>query len=574
MIRASWWLGVLALCLCGWTGCAGDKDATEDPVLIRAGDRVFHLSDVEHEADRVRGEGWWDRVDRDRRLEFTNLIAKKEILVLNAIEKAGGELTPRSQIIWNRWLEKQAQNRYLEHLRRSIEIPPTVYDSVAAVMQEERFLVQVVCDDESTAREIHAGVRAGGDFDAIASDYEERMSERVHFVTVGWVTQPRLAPPIAEALFALEEPGAVSEPFETMRYGWHIVRYDSLRTTGLGPESPEVRAVAEPLYVSKRMRASAQEIKDKYDLRYHDECIEPIRRAFAAMYDSMNVGRSSGVAIDWQALPPPLHRFTAQERAMPFVEYSGGTLTLGDFVRDLLYVDLDYWPTIGDSAATSFKVRGRMDRWIRMREVEALDLFAEPDFARAMQRKRDELFLEQFERANLAMFRPTASEDEIRAFWDANQNRYVSRDLVGYSLLRFPAGAENLAWRTHEQILAGADFARAAGNARASNKFVIFEADLDPTSGPPYEDITALAMEYAPHEDGTPFVTQPLPLPDGDFVILRVYFRQKPNTLDFASARDFVERDLLREQIERDLLAMLDELKETYRLQVFEAYVP
>ncbi len=574
MTRARMWIGSVVLLVAYLVGCGGEQPPAEDPVVIQAGDRELTLADVVSEAERVRGEGWWERVSHEDRMEFVNLLANKEVLVLNAMDQFDGEFTDRSQLIWNRWYEKQAQARFIQVQRASIDVPESVYDSVAALMQEERYLVQVVCDDESTARDIYAGVQAGGDFDAIATDFEQRMPERVHFVTVGWVVQPRLAAPIAEALFALDEPGKISEPFETLRYGWHIVRYDSLRTTGYTADAPEVKGITDPVYIGNEMRKFADDIQDRCDLSYHFENVDPIARAFAAMYDSMNAGRATSAALDWQALHPPLHRFSPEEKALPLVDYAGGTLTIGDFVETLEHIDIDYWPTMTDSAVLTVKIKGRMDRWCRMREIEKSDLDQDPDFQRAQRLKRDELFLEQFEQANIEMFNREVSEEQVRAYWDEHQDRYVSRDLVGYGFLRIPAGNEDLAWRTYDQIQRGADFGRAATNALKTNKFVVYEAQLDPTWGPPYEEITDLALNYAPQEDGTPFITEPLALPGGDFVILRVYFRQAPNTLDFESARSFVTRDLQRELIERDVMAMIDELKARYNLQIHEELVP
>lgn len=574
MTRARMWIGGVVLLSAYLVGCGGEGPPAEDPVIIEAGDRQLTLGDVVSETERVKGDRWWEQVTHEDRMAFVDLLANKEVLVLNAMEQFDGEFTDRSQIIWNRWYEKQAQTRFTQMRRAAIEVPQSVYDSVAALMQEERYLVQVVCDDESTARDIYTGVQAGGDFDAIAGDFEERMPERVHFVTVGWVVQPKLASPIAEALFALEEPGTISEPFETLRYGWHIVRYDSLRTTGYTAEAPEVRALTDPLYIGRQMRDFAHGIKDACDLSYHFENLDPMARAFAAMYDSMNAGRASSMALDWQALKPPVHRFSPEERALPLVEHAGGTMTIGEFVKSLERIDLDYWPTMTDSAMLTLKIKGRMDRWCRMREIEQTDLDQDPDFQRAQRLKRDELFLEQFERTNIEMFNREVSEEQVRDYWNENRDRYVSRDLVGYGFIRFPMGTEDLAWRTYDQIQRGADFGRAATNALSTSKFVVYEAQLDPTWGPPYEDLTALALDYAPQEDGTPFITEPLPLPGGEFVILRVYFRQEPNTLDFESARGFVTRDLQRELIERDVLAMLDELKAKYNLQIHEQRVP
>ena len=115
---------------------------------------------------------------------------------------------------------------------------------------------------------------------------------------------------------------------------------------------------------------------------------------------------------------------------------------------------------------------------------------------------------------------------------------------------------------------------QAATQARKTNGYVMFESGLDPTWGPPHEDVTQVALSFEPQPDGTPTITEPQPIGDGELVILRVYFRRAPETLDFETARDFVARDLQRQLIETEVVGMLDRIKEKHSLEVNYDLIP
>ncbi len=559
-------LGLLA-------GCAGEQQA-DDPVIIRAGTREVLLSDLVRAADGLRGPGHWDGLDSDGRREFVDLVAKKEMLVLHAIDAEGGKLNPRSEHIWNRWYERQLYRRFNEDRRASLVMRAGLLDSLAVELSKERYLVQVVCTYQEDAQDIYDRIAAGADFDVIGREYEARRPEHIHHVTVGWVQKPLLAGPIAETLFSLEEPGVANPPFETQRFGWHVVRYDSARTTTLSAQDSLVQVRGREWFGRTSQMRWREYLNEKYAWNYDFAHIGVLMRVFAAMHDSMRVCIQSGIETDWQELSTPVHRLLPEEAKLPLATWSGGTLTLGDYVSGLDEIDLDFWPTAGDSSTTSTQIMSRMRRWMEIQEAEASTTASDPDFLMACRLKRDELFIEQYEVKHAQVFAPEVSDAEVAAYWEAHTDRYLSRDLVGYAFMRFPAGNEDLAWRTYEHLQRGADMNQAATQARKTNKYVIFESGLDPTWGPPYDDVTEVALNFKPGPDGTPTITEPQPIGDDELVILRVYFRRAPETLDFETARDFVARDLQREMVESEVMGMVDKIKEKHGLQVSYDLIP
>jgi len=306
----------------------------------------------------------------------------------------------------------------------------------------------------------------------------------------------------------------------------------------------------------------------EYDFKVIEENIGPLMVHFPAMYESLDTARKAGTELDYQALPPPLHRFSPEERALELVRWSGGVFTVGDFVKSLWDIDLDYWPTIGDVKKISTQVIRRMTRWAYMEVTKKAGVLEDPDFKPEIDRKIDELLLNRFHDEHLKAHADRVTDEMVARYWEANQAKYVTQDLVGYGFIRFPGDARELAQRTYEAIRGGQDWSMAANTARRQDERVVFEAMLDPTSGPPYPEITAVAMNYEPAPQGAT-ITEPVQA-GGDWVLLRVYYRSHPNTLTFEVAKDFVKRDLQRLEMEDTLLEAIERLTKEFKLEVNE----
>jgi hypothetical protein len=537
-----------------------------DPQIITLSGRGILLSDLVFEFDRLHGANQWEVAPEDFKRAFVETYARKELLVERARDLCG-ETQQREQMILDRWIEKQAVARFWRSDRSAIEVPTRVIDSLAAVMRPERYLRHIICTYEDDAREIYAQARAGGDFREIADEHSERNPNAINYAEVGWVNRPSLDPVIGGVLFGLEKAGDIAEPCETERYGWHVVRLDSLRQIDTELARSRAEEIAPDDYRRSVIVARVAAMSEKYAFELVTENIGPIMRHFRAMYDSLSAAKQADVMLDYQALPPPLHRLGAEEGVLPLVRWSGGTFTVRDFVETLWKVDLDYWPTVGDVPKIGTQIMRRMTRWSFMKEARAAGTLEDPEFRRALERKRDELLLDRFHREYLETYGTSVTDDDVRDFWEANEEHYLSQDLVGYGFIRFGPDMKELAQRTSGELQGGVEWGMAATQARKTDGSVVFESMLDPTNGPPYPELTTLAMDYGPNESG-PVYTEPLQAAGGDWVILRVYFRSHPDALSFEQAADFVKRDLQRLAMEDSLLAMLDDLKESCGLEI------
>jgi hypothetical protein len=557
---------VVAGCLgavCLLAGCGGEG---RDPAVITLADVVVPLSQIEAEYDRIHQDDWADLAFEGRK-DFVELVSKRELVLHHVKESAGGELGQREQLILDRWVEKQAMMRYWPKRRAAISIPEGFIDSLAAEMTDERFISFIMCTHKEDAEAIHREILAGGLFSEVGTRYNESNPSGVIMSDAGWLTRPALAPEHAAAIFGIEQVGGICAPIESPRQGWLVLRLDSLRTVAPEQQRRAAEGLADRFYRGKKMAELSEELHAQYNFELVGDGLKPIQRHFQAMFDSVAADRDAGKQVDYQALEPPLHRFTAEELALPLFNWTEGIYTVGDFVRSLYLVDLDYWPTVGDSAKIATQIKRRMVRWAMMEEVRQVGWIEEGGFAEEVKRKRNHLFLEMFEVQHLAHHAEPVAEDRLRSYWQQNRQDYRSKDLVGYGFLRFPSDMHQEAQRAAEELHRGMQWEMVAGNACDADERIEFQAAMDPIEAGPHRTLTNHALRYDLGPEGAATYSELLEI-DGEWVILRIHYREHPHVLDFADAREKVEHDLQVQALEAALASKVEEFSQQYGLAI------
>ncbi len=578
-------LVIVLICM----GCGKQDGDLDDPIVVKITGHDLSLSQVKAAYNQYwRGRAmayqppevaeatdFWADADSAARAEYLEVTAQKELLVAYMEDKTGGEFSGREEIIYRRWWERRITHYMWIVATAEIDDPPqALVDSLAEIRSIEKKLTQIVCRFEEDAIEIYEKIQNGADYIQTGQDYAGRNPETTNLVPPNWIYQVMVVPEIWERLSGVTETDVIFPPFESKRFGWHIVRLDSLRTVDVSPTingSPNprmegVRKAARETYQMGINSARFDRVMSDLDYQLITDNLSVLVRRISAMWDSLDLARAEGIEIDVQALNPPKHRFTAEELALPLAKAYGGVQTIGDLIESLYDVDLDYWPTPGTEEKLAQKIEHRFKRLAMHNEAKRIGCADYPGFIEEEKIQREKMYIDLFERDYIDSYTKFLNEADVSDYWQRNAEKYLSRDMVGYGYLLFPPMDEDIAWRTYEELKGSSEWNLGPTHARSADSNIHFVSQLDPGNGP--EEITALALNYSPSENGLAVITEPLPLGE-QFVILRVYHRSKPHTLTFEGAKDFVERDMKREATEDSLIAKLESLREKYAMEIF-----
>jgi len=94
------------------------------------------------------------------------------------------------------------------------------------------------------------------------------------------------------------------------------------------------------------------------------------------------------------------------------------------------------------------------------------------------------------------------------------------------------------------------------------------EPMLGPTNTGVYPDVTAEALKLRMPPDGKPFVTDPIQVANGDWLILKMFAREEPYQLDFAAAEGDVRVDLTGEKMDERIKQLIDQYSKELSLKI------
>jgi len=537
-----------------------------DPVVISLEGRTVPLSEVVYEFDRLNAETSWAQASPAQRKAFVKTFGSKELLVKRVHEVIGTELVGREAREYTRWLDNLEVAVMWDSLVARERTSAAERDSLAALQSHERQMTHVSSRDGDLIAAIGERVAAGEDLLAVGRDFAERHPEKVFLNAGGWVDRTRLPAELADPLFALDEVGAIAGPFDTERYGWHIMRFDGERAVDMEAWAREFEAFMEGGKRRSVISRARERIRQKYAFKVAEESFEPIRRAFEALFDSLAGDDPHQFSADLAALRPPLHRFTEEELALPLVSWNGGAWTLGEFVGSLDDTNIFFWPGIGGDWRIRGRILLRMEQWASRREAHELDVLNDPELARMKDRKRTELLLDRFYDQRVRAQAMEVTREHVVGYWEEHREEYWSDATGVYGYLWVPADARQLADEAVAQLRAGRDWETVGREMAARDTSVDFRALLDEQLAASYAKLTPLVLGFELGEQ-RPLITDPVEYGEG-WVVLSIHSQSPAEMLDFAAAEELARRDLQRELMERRLLDLLDDFAQEYGLVI------
>jgi len=163
------------------------------------------------------------------------------------------------------------------------------------------------------------------------------------------------------------------------------------------------------------------------NLAFHEATFPLVRERFGAYWDSIRTARRAGVAFNVQEIVAPIWLFSATEQMEPVFALEEATGSVADFVLSLDSVDVDFWPTRGDSARVNEQIKQRVRRLFFVRESERLGVDEDEQFRAKMGRVRELHLLDQF-RDRFIRTGADLTETDLRGHFDRHMEFYRAEE--------------------------------------------------------------------------------------------------------------------------------------------------
>jgi peptidyl-prolyl cis-trans isomerase D len=190
------------------------------------------------------------RVALERELREVEWLSLPLDRFIAEVEVTEADVEARYEATAERWMTPESVDlAYIElQLDRLAEDVEVTEDDLRAFFEmevsrePERFLgierrrashILVRAGDGAEARikELRGRIESNEEFAAVASEASEDPGSAREGGDLGWVERGMMVPAFEAALFAMTEPGALSEPVRT-EFGWHLIRLDEVEQSG------------------------------------------------------------------------------------------------------------------------------------------------------------------------------------------------------------------------------------------------------------------------------------------------------------------------------------------------------
>jgi len=200
-------------------------------------------------------------------LEIDRLLAGFQV---DAVERAAGTEFDKDIARY----EARAREMYLVD-KAAYTSPPEV--NASHILFETR-KAHTPAEARRLAEETRAKIVAGADFATLARQLSDDQVTGKEGGQLGWFAEKQMDPAFGAAAFALQKPGDLSEPVQSV-YGWHIIRLDGKRPGKLQEYSEareKIMAELRRRFVDQRREATIGAIRNDPKTAVNQDAVDAL----------------------------------------------------------------------------------------------------------------------------------------------------------------------------------------------------------------------------------------------------------------------------------------------------------
>jgi peptidyl-prolyl cis-trans isomerase SurA len=306
-----------------------------------------------------------------------------------------------------------ARTRFGYHLIKVLDerlTPGEIHVAHIMKMFPKQASEETIAKLKLTADSIWQKINAGADFAEMAKKYSDDKRSAVDGGTMNWFSMTNMVPEFAEAAFALQKDGDISQVIRTP-YGWHIIKRLELRQIKsfeeLRPEL-ETKIKQNPNITKASNDAFVRKLNTEYQLKVDSMNLRKI-----LPFTSDTVGHNNLVKL---LLPL---------KNDPLITIADQTFQTGDFA---VFLQNDHYTIGSENQELSLKTALNKYSENKLMEYESTQLEKKyPDFARVYKEYHDGILLFNISKDKIW---DVASSDTVRLqkYYDQTTKKYFWND--------------------------------------------------------------------------------------------------------------------------------------------------
>lgn len=458
----------------------------EGTVVAKVGDRPVLIEDIEDYMGR-RGFRFASAEDElNSKRAYLDSFINQELLIIGAFEH---NLENQEEVL--KVVEGERVKFLLEVLFDE-KILSKATPSEAEIkdwyvrMGEEIKASHIIAETEAEAQDIIQKLKDGAVFEELAVEYSIDPSAKRNQGDLGWFTWGNMVDNFQNAAFKMQ-PGEVSAPVKT-EYGYHVIKVVDRRELDRRPGYEELKDQIRSSIMERRKRTLmveyADELQEKYPITIEKPTCQFVLNKLEFLYPE-----TIGNTPRWRNNIDPA-QLDLDEKALVLGRYTGGQLTLGDYLTNLRRVPPDKRPDFDKYDSLSEVVFQMSFMDILQIEAKALGLENNKKYKDKI-RKFKELAMADVMRNDSIPYNVELNEGEVQEYYDTHQDEFTSP--LQFQLLEIQVDDENEAQKYASTISSESQFKKIASEATLRPGKKLSSGDLGVIRKEQYPELFELA---------------------------------------------------------------------------------
>lgn len=427
-----------------------------------------------------------------KRMALDSLIDYK-LLVKGAYERGLDMDKELDKIVTSQRSRFLFDELYRQDILPKIEISDREVEQFLEKTRTEYRFSHILLASEERADSLYEELKNGADFGMAARALSLDQSSAVKGGDLGFFNWGRQVDPSwRETAFALKV-GEISKPTRTPA-GWHIIKNEESRPAEEPPGDVEMEFFARQIIRDRKSYDAELEfwndLEHKADVKVNSEATQLLLEKLQAFYPDTIAGapRPSNFFPNLELLQP-------FERQMVLATYTGGELTIEDYLNKIGNVEELYRPSFNDPDSMAKIIFQLELNNIAEFEADERKLDQSPEYLKRVRDFREGLMVEKFQQSVLTSD-IDITEDEVVDYYNSHLEDFMTP--AEYHILEIENDSVDLLKDLTRQANQGADFAELAATYTTRPGFKEKKGDLGMVPGYKYPALYNAARTLEP----------------------------------------------------------------------------